>query len=60
MKITEEEHRVYMLYTCGIGGGFSSQDWNYAILNERRTTKNSRSSQRSHTTKLSGNEFKIQ
>ena len=37
MKITEEEHRVYMSYTCGIGGGFSSQDWNYEILNERRT-----------------------
>jgi len=52
MKITEEEHRVYMLYTCGIGGGFSSQDWNYAILNERRTTKDSRSSQRSHYYKI--------
>ena len=52
MKITEKEHRVYSSYTCGIGGGFSSQDWNYAILNERRTTKNSRSSQRSHYYKI--------
>jgi hypothetical protein len=50
MKITEEEHRVYMSYTCG--GGFSSQERNYAILNERRTTKNSRSSQRSHYYKI--------
>ena len=52
MKITEKEHRVYSSYTCGIGGGFSSQDWNYAILNERRTTKDSRSSQRSHYYKI--------
>ena len=58
MKITEEEHRVYMSYTCWIGGGFSSQDWNYEILNERRTTKdfnrdfNNRSSQQGHYYKI--------
>jgi hypothetical protein len=54
MKITKEENRVYSLYTCGIGGGFRSQDWCYEILNERRTTKefNSRSSQKEHYYKI--------
>ena len=56
MKITEEEHRVYMSYTCN--GGFSSQDRNYEILNEGRTTKdfnrdfNNRSSQQGHSYKI--------
>ena len=36
MKITEEEHRVYMSYSCG--GGFISQERCYEILNEGRTT----------------------
>ena len=50
MKTTEEEHRVYMSYTCGIGGGFLSQDRCYEILNEGRTTRdfNNRSSQQGH------------
>ena len=56
MKITEEEHRVYMSYTCN--GGFRSQDRNYEILNEGRTTKdfnrdfNNRSSQQGHYYKI--------
>ena len=54
MKITKEENWVYSLYTCGIGGGFRSQDWCYEILNERRTTKefNSRSSKKEHYYKI--------
>ena len=43
MKITKEEKRVYSLYTCGIGGGFKSQDKCYEILNEKRNTKPTRS-----------------
>ena len=56
MKITEEENRVYMSYTCN--GGFSSQERNYEILNEGRTTKdfnrdfNNRSSQQGHSFKI--------
>ena len=58
MKITEEEHRVYMSYVCGIGGGFLSQDRCYEILNEGRTTRdfnrdfNNRSSQQGHQFKI--------
>jgi len=54
MKITKEENRVYSLYTCGIGGGFGSQEWCYEILNERRPTNefNSRSSQKEHYYKI--------
>ena len=54
MKITKEENRVYSLYTCGIGGGFRSQEKCYEILNERRPTNefNSRSSQKEHYYKI--------
>ena len=58
MKITEEEHRVYSSYVCGIGGGFLSQDRCYEIINEGRTTKdfnrdfNNRSSQQGHYYKI--------
>ena len=52
MTLTKEENRVYSLYTCGIGGGFRSQDWCYETLNERRTTKDSRSSQKGHYYKI--------
>ena len=54
MTLTKEEIRVYSLYTCGIGGGFRSQERCYEILNEGRTTKdfnrdfNNRSSQQGH------------
>ena len=56
MKITEEEHRVYMSYACN--GGFISQERCYEILNEGRTTKdfnrdfNNRSSQKGHQFKI--------
>ena len=52
MKLTKEENRVYSSYTCGIGGGFKSQDWCYETLNEGRTTKESRSSQKGHYYKI--------
>ena len=48
MKITEEEHRVYSSYVCGLGGGFLSQDRCYEILNEMGTRKDTRSSQQGH------------
>ena len=50
MKITEEEHRVYMSYACG--GGFISQERCYEILNEGRTTKVNRSSHKEHYYKI--------
>ena len=52
MQLTKEEHRVYSLYTCGLGGGFKSQDWCYEILNERGTRKDTRSSQQGHYYKI--------
>ena len=39
MTITKEEYEVYSSYTCGLGGGFRSQEKCFEILNERRTTK---------------------
>ena len=48
MKLTKEEYRVYSSYTCGLGGGFRSQEKCFEILNERRMTKDNRSSQQRH------------
>ena len=39
MTITKEEYEVYSSYTCGLGGGFRSQEKCFEILNERRTSK---------------------
>ncbi len=54
MKLTQEEKRMYSLYTSGFGGGFKSQDWCYETLNERRMTKesNRHSSQKEHYYKI--------
>jgi hypothetical protein len=54
MTLIKEEIRVYSLYTCGIGGGFRSQERCYEILNERRTTRqtNSRYLQKEHYYKI--------
>ena len=54
MTLTQEEKRMYSLYTSGFGGGFKSQDWCYETLNERRMTKefNRHSSQKEHYYKI--------
>ena len=56
MTLTQEENRVYSLYTCGIvgGGSFKSQEWCYETLNERKMTKesNRHSSQKEHYYKI--------